>query len=66
MTAARMEYAARQLAHTEIKIADLALEVGLQNLGHFYRAFEKHFGCTPRQYRVQRMQAGRGQEPVIG
>lgn len=53
MTVARMEYASSQLENTEMKIVDLALEVGLQNLGYFYRTFEAHFRCTPREYRRQ-------------
>jgi AraC-like DNA-binding protein len=40
---------------TDIKIFDLALDIGFQNLGHFYRTFEKHFCCTPREYRLHGM-----------
>lgn len=54
MTAARMDYAAHQLEITDRTILDLCLDVGLENLGHFYRTFERRFHCTPREYRLRR------------
>jgi len=65
MGEARMEFAASQLATTGMKIVDLALEVGMENLGHFYRCFEKHFECTPRQYRLRQLRTGRVPTPVV-
>jgi AraC-like DNA-binding protein len=63
MTSSRMEYASLQLETTDIKILDLALDIGFQNLGHFYRTFEKHFYCTPREYRLHVMRSGRAIPP---
>ncbi len=63
MNSSRMEYASLQLETTDMKILDLALDIGFQNLGHFYRTFEKHFNCTPREYRLQVMRSGRAVPP---
>jgi AraC family cel operon transcriptional repressor len=49
----RLEYAARQLRMTDQKIAEVALDCGLGNLGHFYDLFHKRFKLTPRQYRLR-------------
>jgi AraC-like DNA-binding protein len=49
----RLEYAARQLRMTDQKIAEIALDCGLANLGHFYDLFQKRFQCTPRHYRLR-------------
>ena len=57
MTTARMDYASFQLGNTDMKIVDLAMEAGLQNLGHFYRTFEKRFACTPGEYRRHLMRS---------
>jgi AraC family cel operon transcriptional repressor len=50
---ARLEYAARQLLLTERDIAELAAEAGFGSLGHFYACFQRHFGTTPRRYRLR-------------
>lgn len=47
----RMQYAARQLAMSDAKIMDIALDCGLTNLSHFYRLFRRRFGVTPDAYR---------------
>ena len=49
----RLQYAARQLALTNAKIMDIALDCGLTNLSHFYRLFRRQFGATPQAYRHQ-------------
>lgn len=51
MNEARLRYAATQLRGTAVKVVDLALELGLENLGYFYRLFAREFGCTPAEYR---------------
>ena len=33
---------------------EIALECGIENIGHFYKLFQKRFGMTPRQYRLLR------------
>jgi AraC family cel operon transcriptional repressor len=63
ITLARMEFAAFQLENTDMKIVDLALEVGLENLGHFYRVFQKHFGCTPRDFRMRTAEVRQKEPP---
>jgi AraC family cel operon transcriptional repressor len=50
---ARMSYAADRLAASDDKITTIALDCGLENLGHFYRLFQARYGCTPRAYRVR-------------
>jgi len=50
---ARMSYAADRLATSEEDIVTIALDCGLENLGHFYRLFHTRFGSTPRAYRLQ-------------
>lgn len=50
---ARMAMAARLLATTDEPIIAVAMEVGLDNLSHFYALFKRHHGQTPRAFRVQ-------------
>lgn len=50
----RLNYAARRLSHSEISIMEIALECGIENIGHFYKLFQKRFDMTPRQYRLLR------------
>jgi AraC family cel operon transcriptional repressor len=50
---ARMSYAADRLATSDEGIVGIALDCGLENLGHFYRLFRNRYGCTPRIYRLQ-------------
>lgn len=55
---ARMEYAARELQMDQKTIVDIALECGIENLGHFYQLFRKRYGLSPARYRRK------NQEPV--
>jgi len=50
---ARMSHAADRLATTDEDIIAIALDCGLENLGHFYRLFRARHGSTPRAYRLQ-------------
>ncbi len=50
---ARMALAARLLADTDQAIVQIAMEVGLDNLSHFYAVFKTHHCMTPRAYRLQ-------------
>jgi AraC-like DNA-binding protein len=45
----RMRRARRLLETTELPVAAVAFQVGFEELSTFYRAFRKHFGCSPRQ-----------------
>lgn len=49
----RMSYAADRLTTTNDSIVAIALDCGLENLGHFYRLFHRRHGLTPRAYRLQ-------------
>lgn len=49
----RMDYAARRLKGTPDSLAEIATDIGLQNMSHFHRLFRARFGMTPRQYRVK-------------
>lgn len=48
----RMEHAAMQLGASDTAIDDIARDVGIENLSHFYKLFRSHYGNTPRRYRV--------------
>ena len=50
---ARMSYAADRLATSDEEIVTIALDCGLENLGHFYRLFRARYGSTPRVYRLR-------------
>ena len=47
----RMQAASHLLRQEEIGIFDVSFAVGYYNLQTFYRAFERHHGCTPARYR---------------
>lgn len=51
---ARMDYAAKQLRMTDDNILNIMMDCGLNNPSHFYALFRKHYGETPRQYRLHR------------
>lgn len=45
--------AADMLSETDKTITSIADELGFTNRTYFYNAFQKHYGMTPRQYRIQ-------------
>ena len=47
----RLTMAARLLVASDATILSIAEEVGFDNLSYFNRAFKKHYGVTPSQYR---------------
>ncbi|HEX5717449.1 MAG TPA: AraC family transcriptional regulator [Thermoanaerobaculia bacterium] len=47
----RMEAAARLLRNEDVGIFDVSIAVGYNSLQTFYRAFGRHCGCTPAEYR---------------
>ncbi len=47
----RLSQAEFLLRTTKINIADIAIEVGYDNVSYFYRIFSKHTGMSPREYR---------------
>lgn len=49
----RLNQAAYLLDNTNMSVMDIGLSVGYDNLSYFHRIFQKHFGMTPRRYRVR-------------
>lgn len=49
----RIEAAAEKLLHTELKIYEIAEEVGYKDLDYFINKFIALKGCTPAKYRKQ-------------
>ena len=49
----RLAQAAFLLRNTDRKITDVALTVGYENTSYFHRLFAKHYGRSPRIYRLQ-------------
>ena len=52
----RMNQAAYLLENTKITIADIGYYVGYENISYFYRTFKNHFGLTPRDYRIKKLE----------
>ncbi len=48
---ARLTAVADRLIYTDDSLGAIALEAGFVDLSHFCRAFRKHYGYTPQQYR---------------
>ncbi|MGD9980314.1 MAG: AraC family transcriptional regulator [Hyphomonadaceae bacterium] len=49
----RMRSAADRLITTTTPIAQIAFDVGFNDISHFYSCFRDAFGCTPRQWRLR-------------
>ena len=47
----RLDWAARELAHSEVSISAVALAAGFADQSHFTRFFRRHTGLTPYAYR---------------
>lgn len=50
----RMEHAAFLLVNSNMKVTDIAFQVGFSSRQHFGYTFEKYFHMRPRQYRTLR------------
>lgn len=57
--ARRMEAADHLLRTTDVGIFDLAMALGYEHETTFYRAFRRHFGCTPTTFRRKCQDIGR-------
>lgn len=57
----RMKRAAQLLASTQMRVADVAYQVGLQDLKHFRTVFQKLYNLSPSEYAKQH----RGNESII-
>ena len=49
----RIRAASDRLLTTKTPIAQIAFEVGFNDISHFYACFRETFGCTPRQWRMR-------------
>jgi YesN/AraC family two-component response regulator len=47
----RLEHAKKLLQHSELRLADVAEQIGYQDMRHFTQVFRKKFHMTPTQYR---------------
>jgi AraC family cel operon transcriptional repressor len=47
----RLNYAARNLLHSNNSIIDIAMESGFENLSHFYHLFKRKYGESPCRFR---------------
>ncbi len=52
----KMNYAKNLLVLTNYPILDISLHCGFENVGHFYKLFEKYHKTTPAKYRKQHKQ----------
>ena len=52
--------------HINRNINDVAYLCGFNSLSYFYMSFKKHYGCTPREYRLNASIPGRERrEPLV-
>jgi AraC-like DNA-binding protein/quercetin dioxygenase-like cupin family protein len=47
----RLDWAARRLTESREALSDIALEAGFADQSHFTRAFKRHLGTTPHEFR---------------
>ena len=47
----KLEKAAEYLKFSEVKVSDIAFEVGYSDIAAFSKAFKKQFGCSPSNFR---------------
>ncbi|MBI4028113.1 MAG: helix-turn-helix domain-containing protein [Verrucomicrobia bacterium] len=51
----RIERAKQLLLNQQLRISEAAFEAGFESIPYFNRAFRRHAGCSPSQYRVGAM-----------
>ena len=49
----RLRLAAQRLADAPVKVIDVALDCGFEDVSNFNRAFRAEFGASPRAYRAR-------------
>jgi transcriptional regulator GlxA family with amidase domain len=65
LTAVRMERAADLLLRTPLTVRDVARRVGYRQPAQFAKAFRRHHGAAPSEYRLRgRAGAGAGAQPL--
>jgi AraC-like DNA-binding protein len=47
----RLEYSARTITSTDMKIVDICCDAGFDSLSHFYHLFQKKYGLSPNELR---------------
>ena len=53
LTKTRMDKACELVRMTDKTVSEIAFLVGYEDDTFFYKAFKKHFGVTPREYKKQ-------------
>lgn len=53
LTDLKLKKAAELLSTTKVPVTEILLQAGYTDKTHFYRAFNKKFGVTPNQYRME-------------
>ncbi|OUJ76280.1 hybrid sensor histidine kinase/response regulator transcription factor [Hymenobacter crusticola] len=53
----RMKRAAQLLAHTQMRVSEVAFQVGIEDAKYFRKAFQKIFNVSPSEYAKQHRQA---------
>lgn len=48
----RLNQAAYLLKNTNMKVIDVSIAIGYENISYFHRIFFNHFGMSPRSYRI--------------
>ncbi|MCB9201424.1 MAG: helix-turn-helix transcriptional regulator [Flavobacteriales bacterium] len=51
----KLEYAKNKLFNSDVKIKEIASEIGYDNTSHFIEAFKKKYKSTPKQYLLKQM-----------
>ena len=51
-----MKRAAQLLAHTQMRVSEVAFQVGIENAKYFRTTFQKIFGVAPSEYAKQHRQ----------
>ncbi len=54
----RLNYAANLLTNTDDTIMGVCLEAGFENLSHFYHLFKRHYGQSPKRFRLSHKRSG--------
>ncbi len=49
----RMKRAAQLLAHSSLRVSEIAFEVGVENVKYFRKTFQKIYGMAPTEYARQ-------------
>ncbi len=55
LTEYRLKKAAELLVDTDMNITEIAYETGFSGASYFSESFRKNFGCSPRDYRREKM-----------